>query len=82
MHSTNCLGMPRLSFSGFVHNRLSNMYHKFKIGETDMWHSRTSSAGMYQTWEPAITLQDKLYEDAENLELTTNFLKLIIVNEC
>jgi hypothetical protein len=40
-----------------------------------VWHStydcRTSSTGM--------SVQDKLYGDAENLELTTNFFKRINV---
>jgi hypothetical protein len=56
-----------------------------------MWHStydcRTSSAGIpsyrnerTETLEQAVALQDKLYGDAENLELTTNFFKRINVN--
>ena len=32
-----------------------------------------------ETWERAVTLQDKLYGSAENLELTTGFFKLINV---
>jgi hypothetical protein len=30
-----------------------------------------------ETWEQAVTLQDKLYGDAESLELTTSFFKRI-----
>jgi hypothetical protein len=69
------------------------MYHKFKIGETDLCTCGTSPmTGDYllqecssynnersETWEQAVTLQDKLYGDADNLELTTNFFKRINV---
>jgi hypothetical protein len=32
-----------------------------------------------ETWEQAVPLQDKLYGDAENLELTTSFFERINV---
>ena len=62
------------------------MYNKFKIGETDLCTCGTSpmtaehlleecpsyDAERVETWEQAVTFQDKLYGDAENLELTTS----------
>jgi hypothetical protein len=70
------------------------MFHKFKIGETNLCTCGTApmtaehllqecpnySNERTETWEQAVTLQDKLYGDAENLELTTNFFKRINVN--
>jgi hypothetical protein len=61
------------------------MYYKFKIGETDLCTCGTAPmtaehllqecqsyiSERTETWEQ--TLQDKLYGDAENLELTTSF---------
>jgi hypothetical protein len=35
-----------------------------------------------ETWEQAVTPQDKLNGDAENFELTTNFCKRINANHC
>ena len=69
------------------------MYHKFKIGETDLCTEDTApmtaehllqecpsySSERTETWEQAVTLQDKLYGDAENLKLTANFFKPINV---
>jgi hypothetical protein len=45
----------------------------------------TSSVPSYsteraETWEQAVTLQDKLYGDADNFELTTSFFKRINVS--
>jgi hypothetical protein len=74
------------------HNRLRhNMYHTFKIGETDLCTCGTApmtaehllqECPSYdnersETWEQAVTLQDKLYGDAENLRLTIRFFKRI-----
>jgi ribonuclease HI len=76
------------------HNRLRHhMYTKFKIGETELCTCGTAAmtaqhlleecpsydAERAETWERAVTLQDKLYGSAENLELTTRFFKLINV---
>jgi hypothetical protein len=69
------------------------MYHTFKIGETDLCTCGTApmtaehllqgctsySSERAETWEQAVTHQDKLYGDAENLELTTIFFKRINV---
>jgi hypothetical protein len=70
------------------------MYHKLKIVETEFCTCGTApmtaehllqECSSYkcertETWEQAITLQDKLYGDAENLELTTSFVKPINVD--
>ena len=70
------------------------MYNKYRIGDSDQCTCGTAAmtaehlleecpsynAERAETWEQAATLQDKLYGDAENLELTTSFFKLINVN--
>ena len=76
------------------HNRLRyHMYNKFKIGETDLCTCGTApmtaehllqecpsyNSERVETWVRAVTLQEKLDGDAENLELTTNFFKRVNV---
>ena len=76
------------------HNRLRcHMYNKFKIGETDLCTCGTApmtaehllqecpsyTNERTETWERAVTLQDKLYGDSVNLKLTTSFFKRINV---
>jgi hypothetical protein len=66
------------------------MYHKFKVGDSDMFTCGTApmtaervlecpsyNSEIAETWEQAVTLQDKLYGDAVNLNLTTSFFKRI-----
>jgi hypothetical protein len=67
------------------------MYHKFKVGDPDMCTCGTApltaehvlqecpsyNSERVETWEQAVTLQDKLYGDAVNLKLTTSFFKRI-----
>jgi hypothetical protein len=67
------------------------MYHKFKVGDSDMCTCGTapmtaehvlqecpSSSERAEIWEQAVTLQDKLYGDAVNLKLTTSFLNVLM----
>jgi hypothetical protein len=67
------------------------MYHKFKVGDSDMCTCGTASmtaehvlqecpscnSERTETWEQAVTLPDKLYGDAVNLNLTCSFFKRI-----
>jgi hypothetical protein len=77
------------------HNRLwYHMYHKFKIGKTNLCTCGTSpmtaehllqdcptySNERMEIWEQPVTLQEQLYGNALNLELTTDFFKLISVS--
>ena len=69
------------------------MYNKFKIRETDLCTCGTApmtaehllqeypsyNSERTETWERAVTLQDKLYGDSVNLKLTTSFFKRINV---
>jgi hypothetical protein len=85
--------LPRHAQVTILRLRTGHMYNKFKIGKTDLCTCGTApmtaehllqecpsySSERTETWEQAVTLQDKLYGDAENLDLTTNFFKLINV---
>jgi hypothetical protein len=70
------------------------MYHKFKIGETGLCTCGTApmtaehllqdcpkySSERLEIWEQPVTLQEQLYGSCLNLELTTDFFKLINVS--
>ena len=67
------------------------MFHKFKKGDNDLCPCGTApmtaehvlrecpsyNSERTATWAQAVTLHDKLYGDAVNLELTTTFFNLI-----
>jgi hypothetical protein len=70
------------------------MFHKYKIGEIDLctWGTAPMTAEhllqtcpnynneITDTWQQPVTLHEKLYGDAWNLELTAAFFKLIDVS--
>jgi hypothetical protein len=70
------------------------MYHKYKIGETDLCTCGTApmtaehllqecqsySKERMETWEQPVILREKLYVDAVDHELCTAFFKLINVS--